>query len=37
MGFEEGENLFVTKDNPDGSFNSEEVMNVINEIKKLMI
>lgn len=37
MGFEEGETLFVTKDNPDGSFNSEEVMNVINEIKKLMI
>ncbi|MDE6537319.1 MAG: AAA family ATPase, partial [Muribaculaceae bacterium] len=37
MGFEEGENLFVTKDNPDGSFNSEEVIKVINEIKKLMI
>lgn len=37
MGFEEGETLFITKDNLDGSFNTEEVMDVIKEIKKLMI
>lgn len=36
IGFIEGENLFTTRDHEDGSFNSQEIIEVIEQIKKLI-
>ena len=36
IGFIEGENLFVTQDHENGSFYSQDVINVIEKIKELI-
>jgi len=36
IGFEEGKNLFTTMDHEDGSFNTAEVLEVIDKIKELL-